>query len=190
MDLQKIQSESRAVADQVFSELAPVIETITQAMADGLRAGNKIMACGNGGSAADAQHFAGELVNRFLLNRRPYAGLALNTDAAVLTSISNDFSYSEIYSKQVQGLGRPGDILVGFSTSGNSENILKAFEAAREMGIATVAFTGGSGGRMLEWADHALLVSSSSHTPRIQEGHELMMHLICERLEELMEGAG
>ena len=167
MDLQKIQSESRAVADQVFSELAPVIETITQAMADGLRAGNKIMACGNGGSAADAQHFAGELVNRFLLNRRPYAGLALNTDAAVLTSISNDFSYSEIYSKQVQGLGRPGDILVGFSTSGNSENILKAFEAAREMGIATVAFTGGSGGRMLEWADHALLVSSSSHTPRI-----------------------
>jgi D-sedoheptulose 7-phosphate isomerase len=187
MDLQKIQAESRTVADQVFNELAPVVETITQAMAACLQAGNKIMACGNGGSSADAQHFAGELVNRFLLNRKPYAGLALNTDASVMTSISNDFSYSEVYEKQVQGLGRSGDILVGFSTSGNSENILKAFSAAKEMGITIVAFTGGSGGKMLDLADHTLLVSSSSHTPRIQEGHELMMHLICERLEELME---
>jgi D-sedoheptulose 7-phosphate isomerase len=190
MDLQKIQAESRAVADQVFNELAPVVETITQAMAECLKAGGKIMACGNGGSSADAQHFAGELVNRFLLNRKPYAGLALNTDAAVLTSISNDFSYDEIYSKQVEGLGRKGDILVGFSTSGNSGNVLKAFESAKEMGITTVAFTGGSGGKMLELADHVLLVSVSSHTPRIQEGHELMMHLVCERLEELMESQG
>ena len=144
--------------------------------------------CGNGGSSSDAQHFAGELVNRFLLNRKPYAGLALNTDAAVMTSISNDFSYEEIYSKQVEGLGREGDMLVGFSTSGNSANILNAFEAARKMGIQTVAFTGGKGGKMADSTDYVLLVSSSAHTPRIQEGHELMMHLICERVEELMEG--
>ena len=144
--------------------------------------------CGNGGSSSDAQHFAGELVNRFLMNRQPYAGLALNTDAAVLTSIGNDFSFEEIYSKQVEGLGREGDMLVGFSTSGNSGNVLKAFEVAREMGVKTVAFTGGAGGKMLALSDMVLLVSSSSRTPRIQEGHELMMHLICERVEELMEG--
>ena len=157
-------------------------------MTDCLKAGGKVMMCGNGGSSADAQHFAGELVNRFLMNRKPYAGLALNTDAAVMTSISNDFSYEEIYSKQVEGLGREGDMLVGFSTSGNSGNILRAFDAAKEIGIKTVAFTGGTGGKMLGLIDYILLVSSSSHTPRIQEGHELMMHLICERVEELMEG--
>ncbi len=188
MDLQKIQTEARAVSDQVFSELAPTIETITVAMAECLKAGGKIMACGNGGSSADAQHFAGELVNRFLMNRRPYAGLALNTDASVMTSIANDFSFDEVYEKQVQALGRAGDILVGFSTSGNSANIIRAFEAAKDAGIRTVAFLGGTGGKMLELADMALLVSCSSHTPRIQEGHEIMMHLICERLEELMEG--
>jgi D-sedoheptulose 7-phosphate isomerase len=188
MDLQKIQAESRAVADQIFSELAPKVEEISEAITACLKSGGKVMMCGNGGSSSDAQHFAGELVNRFLMNRKPYAGLALNTDAAVLTSISNDFSYEEIFSKQVEGLGREGDILVGFSTSGNSGNILNAFDAAKEIGIKTVAFTGGTGGKMLGLTDYILLVSSSSHTPRIQEGHELMMHLICERVEELMEG--
>ncbi|QBG47903.1 SIS domain-containing protein [Verrucomicrobia bacterium S94] len=188
MDIAGIKAESRAVSDQVFQELIPAVEQIAVLMADCLKAGGKVMACGNGGSSADAQHFAGELVNRFLMNRKPYAGLALNTDASVLTSISNDFSYEEIFSKQVEGLGRSGDILVGFSTSGNSGNVLKAFEAAKELGIKTVAFLGGSGGKILPLSDYALVVSCSSHTPRIQEGHELMMHLICERLEELMEG--
>ncbi|MEI6892033.1 MAG: SIS domain-containing protein [Pontiella sp.] len=188
MDLQHIRKEARIVSDQIFNELVPVVEEISRAITDCLNAGGKVMMCGNGGSSADAQHFAGELVNRFLMNRKPYAGLALNTDAAVLTSIGNDFSFEEIYSKQVEGLGRAGDILVGFSTSGNSENILRAFGAAKEMGIKTVAFTGGTGGKMIDLADYMLLVSSSSHTPRIQEGHELMMHLICERVEELMEG--
>jgi len=188
MDIVKIQAESRAVSDQVFGELIPAVESVAAAMTECLNAGGKVMACGNGGSSADAQHFAGELVNRFLINRRPYAGLALNTDASVMTSISNDFSYEEVYSKQVEGLGREGDMLVGFSTSGNSGNVLKAFECARTMGIATVGFLGGTGGKILSLSDHALLVSSSSHTPRIQEGHELMMHLICERVEELMEG--
>jgi D-sedoheptulose 7-phosphate isomerase len=188
MDLEKIQAEARAVSDEVFGPLAPRIGQVAQEIAACLQAGNKVMACGNGGSSSDAQHFAGELVNRFLMNRRPYAGLALNTDAAVMTSIANDFSFEEVYEKQVQGLGRPGDILVGFSTSGNSGNILRAFQAAKEMGIKTVAFTGGTGGKMLALADLALVVSCSSHTPRIQEGHETMMHLICERVEELMEG--
>lgn len=188
MDIATIQAESRAVSDQVFTELVPKVEEAAARIADCLKSGGKVMACGNGGSSADAQHFAGELVNRFLMNRRPYAGIALNTDASVMTSISNDFSYEEVYSKQVEGLGRAGDVLVGFSTSGNSGNVLKAFETAKELGITTVGFLGGGGGKMLPLSDHALLVSCSSHTPRIQEGHELMMHLICERVEELMEG--
>lgn len=188
MDIQQIQAEARLVSDQVFNELAPKVEAVSVAITDCLKAGGKVMMCGNGGSSSDAQHFAGELVNRFLMNRKPYAGIALNTDAAVMTSISNDFSYDEIYSKQVEGLGREGDILVGFSTSGNSGNVLKAFEVAKGMDIKTVGFLGGAGGKMLPLSDHALLVSCSSHTPRIQEGHELMMHLICERVEELMEG--
>ena len=188
MDLQKIQAEARAVSDQVFSQLAPVVEEVSVAIADCLKAGGKVMMCGNGGSSSDAQHFAGELVNRFLLNRKPYAGIALNTDAAVLTSISNDFSYEEIYSKQVEALGREGDILAGFSTSGNSGNVLKAFEVAREIGVKTLGFLGGSGGQILPLCDMSLLISATSHTPRVQEGHELMMHLICERVEELMEG--
>ena len=188
MDLQQIQTEARAVSDQVFNELAPTVEAVAQQMAECLQAGGKVMACGNGGSSCDAQHFAGELVNRFLMNRKPYAGLALNTDASVMTSIGNDFSFDEIYEKQVQAIGRSGDILVGFSTSGNSKNILRAFHAAKEAGVVTVAFTGGTGGKILELSDVALLISCSSHTPRIQEGHETMMHLICERLEELMEG--
>ena len=188
MDIAKIQAESRAVSDQVFSELISHVEEVAELMAACLKAGGKVMACGNGGSSADAQHFAGELVNRFLINRKPYAGLALNTDASVMTSISNDFSYEEIYSKQVEGLGCPGDILVGFSTSGNSGNVLKAFEAAKSNDIKTVGFLGGDGGKMLALTDYALLVSCSSHTPRVQEGHELMMHLICERVEEIMEG--
>lgn len=188
MDIAKIQAESRVVSDQVFNELVPVVEEVSRQIAACLKAGGKVMACGNGGSSADAQHFAGELVNRFLMNRKPYAGLALNTDASVMTSISNDFSYEEIFSKQVEGLGRAGDILVGYSTSGNSGNVLKAFEVAKELDIKTVGFLGGTGGKILALSDHALLVSSSSHTPRIQEGHELMMHLICERVEELMEG--
>lgn len=188
MDLQKIQAEARAVSDQVFAELAPVVEEISASIADCLKGGGKVMMCGNGGSSADAQHFAGELVNRFLMDRKPYAGIALNTDAAVLTSISNDFSYEEIYSKQVEALGREGDILVGFSTSGNSGNVLKAFEVARTMGVKTLGFLGGAGGKMLPLCDMTLLISASSHTPRVQEGHELMMHLICERVEELMEG--
>jgi D-sedoheptulose 7-phosphate isomerase len=188
MDLEVIRAAARAVADQVFDELAPEVEKVAVAMADCLMAGGKVMACGNGGSSADAQHFAGELVNRFLMNRRPYAGLALNTDASVMTSIANDFSYEEIYSKQVEGLGCEGDILVGFTTSGNSGNILRAFDAAKSKGITTVAFTGGSGGKIIGMCDMALHVSVSDKTPRIQEGHELMMHLICERIEELMEG--
>ncbi len=188
MDLQKIQAEARAVSDQVFNELVPTVEAVANKMAECLKAGGKVMACGNGGSSSDAQHFAGELVNRFLMNRRPYAGLALNTDASVMTSIGNDFSFDEVYEKQVQGLGCAGDVLVGFSTSGNSENILRAFRAAKEAGITTVGFLGGTGGKIRELSDMVLLVSCSSHTPRIQEGHETMMHLICERLEELMEG--
>ncbi|MDF7801870.1 SIS domain-containing protein [Pontiellaceae bacterium B1224] len=188
MDLQHIQAETRTVFDQVFNELASTVEEISIAIEHCLKAGGKVMICGNGGSSSDAQHFAGELVNRFLMDRKPYAGLALNSDGAVITSIGNDFSFDDVFSKQVEGLGREGDLLVGFTTSGNSENVLRAFDAAKKIGIKTIAFTGGTGGKIVALSDYTLLISSSSHTPRIQEGHELMMHLICERVEELMEG--
>lgn len=188
MNLQHIQAEARIVSDQVFGELAPKVEEIAIAIEFCLKAGGKVMMCGNGGSSSDAQHFAGELVNRFLINRKPYAGLALNSDGAVITSIGNDFSFDDIFSKQVEGLGREGDLLVGFTTSGNSENVLRAFGVAKKAGIKTIAFTGGTGGKIRALSDFILLISRSSHTPRIQEGHELMMHLICERVEELMEG--
>jgi len=189
MNLDEIQREHRAVAECVFGELLDPLERLARLVVDSLKAGGKIMACGNGGSASDAQHLAGELVNRFLLNRRPYAALALGTDVAVTTSIGNDFSFEEIFKKQVEALGRAGDVLIGFSTSGNSENVLRAFRVARDAGIRTVLFSGGTGGRLAELADFALVVSAASHTPRVQEGHELMMHILCERVEELMEGA-
>lgn len=178
-----------AVADLVLGGLRPQIEALAGRLADCLRAGGKVMVCGNGGSAADAQHFAGELVNRFLRERRPYACIALTTDSSILTSVANDYDYSQVFEKQVQALGRAGDVLVGISTSGNAPSVLKAFAAARAMGIETVAFTGGTGGRLAPAADRVLSVSCTGRTPRIQEGHLLIMHTLCERLEEIMEEA-
>ena len=146
--------------------------------------GNKVLLCGNGGSAADAQHMAGELVNRFLRERRPYAAVALTTDTSVLSAIGNDYSYEEVFEKQVLALAREGDALIGFSTSGNADNVCRAVDAARPLKVFTVGLPGGAGGRLAGLVDRALVVSCTTSTPRIQEGHELLMHLLCEYIEE------
>lgn len=173
-------------ARHVFSEMRPAIESVAEDLAARLERGHKVMICGNGGSAGDAQHFAGELVNRFLFDRRPYAGIALTTDTSVLTAIGNDYGYEQVFAKQVQGLGRSGDALIGISTSGNAENVCLAMDAARNMDIHTVALTGGSGGRLIERADVVLSVSCTNSTPRIQEGHGVIIHALCERIEEIL----
>lgn len=150
--------------------------------------GGKLLIFGNGGSAADAQHLAAEFVNRFLINRRPLPALALTTDSSVLTSIANDFSYELVFAKQIQALGKPEDLALGISTSGTSANVVKAMEAARTIGMKTVALTGGTarpGGDLAAICDLVLNVPSDS-TPHIQETHLWMEHLLCEIVERQM----
>ncbi len=147
-----------------------------------LRAGGKVMFCGNGGSAADAQHLAAEFVGRFLVERRPLAGLALTTDSSALTAIGNDYGFDHVFSRQVRGLGRAGDVLVAISTSGNSRNVVAAIEAAREMGVVVIGLTGQGGGRMAELCDVCVRVPSA-HTPRVQEMHIAVGHMLCELAE-------
>ena len=189
MDWDRFAEGHLDVANEVFTRLRPAVEAVAERMADRLRAGAKILACGNGGSAADAQHFAAELVNRFLLERRPYAALALTTDSSILTSIANDYRYEEVFSKQVEALGRPGDILLAISTSGNAPNVCLAAEAAKKAGVWTVALAGGTGGRLAALTDEALCVTTSRTTARIQEAHEMMIHAICQLVEERLAAA-
>ncbi len=145
--------------------------------------GGKLMIMGNGGSAADAQHLAAEFVNRFLVDRAPLPALALTTDTSILTSVGNDFSFDDIFVKQVQALAKKEDLLLGISTSGNSPNILSAIETAGEMGVRTAALTGGSGGKLLEIADLTLNVPSKM-TPHIQETHLWIEHMLCWLVDE------
>lgn len=161
-----------------LSKLADVIEVVTAA----LKAGNKIMIFGNGGSAADAQHIAAEFINRFMIERPPLPAIALTTDTSVLTSIGNDYDFSEIFSKQIRALGQEGDVAWGISTSGNSPNVLKALELAKKMGLITLAFTGKDGGAIAKVADLSLIVSSGS-TARIQETQITAGHVICELVD-------
>ncbi len=186
MNWNQISEHYLAVAQEVLGPMQPAILSLAEEIAKRLRDGNKVLVCGNGGSAADAQHLAGELVNRFLVNRRPYAGVALSTDTSVLTSIGNDFGFEQIFEKQVMALGKPGDVLIGISTSGNADNVCRAIRAAKQLNMLTVAFTGGKGGRLIGLVDHSLCISLSS-TPRIQEGHQLIIHLLCERMEEILQ---
>ncbi len=188
MDWDVMAADVLAVAAEVTGPLRPKVEALAAALAACLRDGGKLMVCGNGGSAADAQHIAGELVNRFLKERRPYAGIALSTDASVMTSIANDYSYDQIFSKQVEALGRPGDMLLAISTSGKAANVIRAAEAAKRIGVRTVALTGGTGGPLGAMVDEHICIACTRSTPRIQEGHQLVFHALCERLEELLEG--
>ncbi len=158
------------------------------AMTDCLRAGGKVMACGNGGSAADAQHFAAELIGRFERERQELAAIALTTDTSILTAVGNDYSYDEIFSKQVRGLGKKGDILIGISTSGNSKNVVKAIEAAKKMGIKIIALTGNGGGKIASLldADDVHLCAPSTRTARIQETHLVLLHALCDGVDHLL----
>ena len=152
---------------------------------DALRDGRKLLFCGNGGSAADAQHWAGELVSRFYYDRPGLAAIALTTDSSILTAIGNDYGYDYTFARQVEALGRTGDVLVAISTSGNSPNIIRAAEAARARGVAVVGFTGEGGGKLAPLSDICFRVPSTE-TPRIQEGHEFIGHLLCALVEAEM----
>ena len=186
MDTNTIAEEYLAVADEIFREKTDLIEQVSRAVVACLVAGGKVMLCGNGGSAADAQHIAGEFINRFLKERRPYAAIALSTDTSVMTAIGNDYDFDQVFEKQVQAFGRPGDLLWAISTSGNAGNVLKAVAAARAGGIKVIGMTGGLGGSLAQVSDYLVCIQSTRSTPRIQEGHQLLFHLICERIEELM----
>jgi D-sedoheptulose 7-phosphate isomerase len=159
------------------------IEHAVELVLTALKSGNKLLFCGNGGSAADAQHLAAEFSGRFYIDRKALPAEALHTNTSYLTAVANDYSYDVVYSRLVEGIAQPGDVLIGLSTSGNSKNILNAFEVAKTKNVSIIAFTGASGGQMRELAD--VLINVPSHdTPRIQESHIMIGHIICELVEQ------
>ena len=174
--------ETETVKRQFLQEGLTQLTSIIKLIADALENGNKLLLFGNGGSAAQAQHLAAEFVNRFFMDRPPLPAMALSTDTSILTSIGNDYSFSEIFSKQIVALGREGDVAIGISTSGNSANVIRAIEVAKEMGLETVALTGNDGGDLAKVANHSLIVPSSN-TPCIQEVHMAVVHILCEMVE-------
>jgi D-sedoheptulose 7-phosphate isomerase len=163
-------------------ELVPQIADAAKQVTELMRAGGKAIFCGNGGSAADSQHLAAELMGRFMIDRAPLAAMALSVNSSTITAIGNDYAYDEIFERQLRGIGRSGDVLIGLSTSGNSGNVVKAISAAKEMGIYTIGITGQGGGKMAEICDNCIRVPSTS-TPRIQEMHIAVGHSICEWVE-------
>lgn len=176
--------EDSARVKQAFlrDNLTSLVQAI-DAVAAAFQNGNKLLLFGNGGSAADAQHIAAEFVNRFRIERPPLPALALTTDSSALTSIANDYDYTEVFAKQVRALGKPGDVAIAISTSGNAANVLAAVELCRGLKITTVGLTGGSGGKLAGKVDHLLCVSASKTTARIQETHILIAHVICELVD-------
>ena len=183
-------AESIATKQTSADAIAESIAVAGRVMSDALLADCKILSCGNGGSAADAQHFSSELLNRFEMERPGLPAMALTTDASTITSISNDYSYEEIFSKQVRALGKPGDVLLGISTSGNSENVIRAIEAAHERGMKVVAFSGRDGGRMADMfaeGDVEIRVPAT-RTARIQEVHLLVIHCLCDLIDTTLLG--
>ena len=173
---------------QVIAEASSYVETIADIARDLAAAfanGNKLLACGNGGSAADAMHLTGEWVGRFVKDRKPYPAIALTADGTLLTCLGNDYGYENVFSRQVEGLGAAGDLLVVFSSSGNSNNLINALETAKSQGLVTVAILGRDGGRTAGLARHEIIVSART-TARIQEAHMLILHLICEETERIL----
>lgn len=166
-------------------DILSTIQKIADLCTSALKNGNKILFCGNGGSAADAQHLAAEFTGRFYKDRAPLFAEALHVNTSFLTAVANDYSFDEVYSRLTEAKGRPGDILFGISTSGNSNNILKAIDKAKELDMITIGFTGESGGRMKGLCDYLINVPSSD-TPRIQECHILVGHIICEIVEDTL----
>jgi D-sedoheptulose 7-phosphate isomerase len=186
--IRDIAARSIAVKQRFFAEQAEVVLRVGRVLSACLKGGGKILVFGNGGSAADAQHLAGELVGRYLVDRRALPAVALVTDPSILTAVANDLGFEEIFRRQVEAHGRPGDVAVGISTSGRSKNVLAALEWAKAHGLVTVGLTGGGGGALAGLVDHLVDVPSTE-TPRIQEVHGLVVHLLCQIVEqELVAG--
>jgi len=180
--------ESLDVKQRLQTETGEKIFACATRMLESLRDGGKLLICGNGGSAAEAQHFASELIGKMWVVERPaIPAIALTTDTSTLTSLSNDFGFDECFVRQVRGLGKKGDVLIAITTSGNSPNIIRAVDAAGEMGIITIGLLGGSGGKVLELVDDCVLVPSDS-TPRVQECHHLLSHIFASIIEEGLYG--
>ena len=184
-DIKKLISDSIATKQLILEDqlLLSSIHQAAQACIDAFKSDKKVLFCGNGGSAADAQHISAELSGRFYTDRPPLYSEALHVNSSYMTAVANDYSYDVVYSRMVEACGRKGDVLVGITTSGNSKNILAAMEMARKQGMITIGMTGQSGGKMNECCDIMLRVPSSD-TPRIQESHILIGHIICQLIEE------
>ncbi len=179
---------SMAAQENFVAESSDSLLASVELVIECFQGGGKLLLFGNGGSAADAQHLAAEFVNRFLINRRPLPALALTTDTSILTSVGNDFSYDDIFAKQISALGKKEDLALGISTSGNSTNVIAAFAEAKKIGMKTVALTGCNGGKMRGNVD-LLLNVPSDHTPHIQETHLWIEHMICQLVDEKMFGS-
>jgi D-sedoheptulose 7-phosphate isomerase len=182
--IKNILQASIEVKHKILSDEALLgrIQEVTSLITTAFRNGNKVLFCGNGGSAADAQHLAAEFSGRFYTDRNPLPSEALHCNTSYMTAVANDYSFDVVYSRMVKGMGRPGDVLVGLTTSGNSVNIIKAVEQARELGMISVCLTGETGGKLKDMCDHLLNVPSKD-TPRIQESHITIGHIICELVE-------
>jgi D-sedoheptulose 7-phosphate isomerase len=184
IDIEKIIEKSIATKQQIIKDqtLIHTTDKIADTIINCYRNGGKVLFCGNGGSAADAQHLAAELSGRFYFDRPPLEAEALHVNSSYVTAVANDYSYNDIYSRYVNGVGKPGDVIIGLSTSGNSENILRALQVAQSKKMITVAMTGLTGGMMKDFANYLLNVPSTD-TPRIQESHIMLGHIICEIVE-------
>ncbi|MHC4505056.1 MAG: D-sedoheptulose-7-phosphate isomerase [Planctomycetota bacterium] len=183
--------DSRDVAEELAAstEIKRQTAEVASLVLETLRSGGKVLLCGNGGSAADAQHIAAEFVGRFRRERMGLCAMALTTDSSIMTSVANDYGYAEVFRRQVEALGRRGDVLIGISTSGNAENILRAVEEAKRLSVRTVGLTGARGGKLAGAVDIAILCPSSV-TARIQECHATIGHTVCEIVEEAFAGSG
>jgi len=178
--------DHREAIERLRGQLVPVIEACAVQMIESLRAGGTVFWCGNGGSAADAQHMAAELVGRFERDRPAYASIALTTDTSILTSVGNDFGFDHIFSRQIEGLGKKGDVLVALSTSGNSPNVIQAVELAKQKGIISIGLLGHDGGKLRGLCELAVVVPVAN-TARIQEIHVLIGHILCDQVETAMQ---
>lgn len=178
-----IEEKKRLLEELKKTGYVELVEQIGDIMVEAINSGNKIILAGNGGSACDAQHFAGEIVGRFTMDRPALPAISLCVDPSVMTCVANDYGFSDVFARQIAGLGLEGDIFVPISTSGNSQNLINAINIAREKNIKVVGFLGKNGGKIKELCDYALIVPSDS-TPRIQETHTLTVHLLCELIEK------
>lgn len=179
-----IETKSKIMSDE---KLVKMIEDVSEAIIESYKHGHTLLLCGNGGSAGDAQHIAGEMVARFRIERKALSAIAFNTNSSVVTAIGNDYEYNKIFERQVEAFGHEGDVLIAISTSGNSESVVRAINKSKEMGIKTVSLLGKDGGACKEISDYAIVVPSND-TPRIQESHIMIGHIICDIVERKMFG--